>query len=83
MKSFGEDECDIGSVGSSAPLLSISLTLAAGLPTMSFMPTFGGFQKGGAAKFGIASQMAARTPEPMPTYLLYLPSRSRGGLLTA
>ena len=33
---------------------------------MSFMPTFGGFQKGGAAKFGIASQMAARTPEPMP-----------------
>ena len=42
------------------------MTITAGPPTMSFMPTFGGFQKGGAAKFGIASQMAARTPEPMP-----------------
>ena len=48
------------------PRGSISLTITAASPTMSFMPTFGGFQKGGAAKFGIASQMAARTPEPMP-----------------
>ena len=44
------------------PRGSISLTITAASPTMSFMPTFGGFQKGGAAKFGIASQMAARTP---------------------
>ena len=79
LRSLADLRSDIGSAarlsgaarhspaGSVPPLRSESLELrAAGLPTMSFMPTFGGFQKGGAAKFGIASQMAARTPEPMP-----------------
>ena len=45
---------------------------------MSFMPTFGGFQKGGAAKFGIASQMAARTPSMVAMTTMTLDQRSGG-----